>query len=482
MFNIFNKKKKNAEISTDNLNKEDKEKDFITTTVGISTTNKSISYNEEISKTFSKPYEYTGNRNLYDSAEAKRNAKINVFSNQLEVKDPNTNSTLVNTKLEAKATYGDDWQKHLAEADHITPIKKVFNKTKNNPWLTNDDIKNIANREENIQIVSRKFNNAKRSRTNKQFVTDDDYLEKLGIELSQQGKKNAISAEKRSEIVINRDIKATAFKNVMKTGHDAGKYAASNAATLSGTISAINNITAVIKGEKEVEAAIKDITVDTSKAVITGYSMGGGLNVISQSLSNSSSGFLRALSKSNIPGNIITSVAVTGDTIIKYMNNEISTEECILQLGEKGLNIATAGYSMAAGQALIPIPVIGAAVGALVGSVLTNGIYRNLISDLNIKKLEQQERERIIRECEILIEEEKRQREEFRRYIEEYFSEYKQCFSEALFSIKEGFDRGDPDSIILGANKITNKLGGKVNYNSVEEFKEFLVSDLTDIL
>ncbi len=272
------------------------------------------------------------------------------------------------------------------------------------------------------------------------------------------------------------------MKNAMKTGHNVGKDAASNAATLSGTISVINNIAAIIKGEKDVEEALKDITVDTSKAVITGYSMGSGLTIISHSLSNSSSGFLRALSNSNIPGNIITSVAVTGDTIIKYMNNEISTEECILQLGEKGLNIATAGYSMAVGQAFIPVPVIGAAVGALVGSVLTNGIYKNLISDLNTKKLEQQERERIIRECEILIEEEKRQREEFRRYIEEYFSEYKQCFSEALFSIKEGFDRGDADSIILGANKITNKLGGKVNYNSVDEFKEFLGSDSIDTL
>ena len=40
MFNIFNKKKKNVEIAPDSLNKEDKEKNFITSTVGISTTNK----------------------------------------------------------------------------------------------------------------------------------------------------------------------------------------------------------------------------------------------------------------------------------------------------------------------------------------------------------------------------------------------------------------------------------------------------------
>ena len=36
--------------------------------------------------------------------------------------------------------------------------------------------------------------------------------------------------------------------------------------------------------------------------------------------------------------------------------------------------------------------------------------------------------------------------------------------------------------MILGANKITKKLGGKVNYESVEEFKDFLNTDSIDIL
>lgn len=481
MFNLFKKKQKNIEVLSYN-NQEDKKTDFIKTSTFISTTNAVKTSNEQAKSFFSKPFEYTGNRKLYDSCVAKKSVKQNSFSNKSVVKDPYTNNTLLLTKTEAKIKYGDDWQKHLAEGDHITPIEKIFNETKNNPWLTNDDIKDIANSKENLQTVSREFNNAKRSRTNEQFVTDDSYLEKTGVLISEQGKQKAIRASRKSKIAIDKKIKMKSMKNAIETGHNAGKYAATSTGVTSMTISGIMNTIAVIKGEKKATDALKDVVVDTGKATATGYVMGGGLTMLSQTLSNSSSMFQNLLLKYNVPENIITSIAITGNTLIKYINNEISTQECILELGEKGLSIATTGYSMSVGQALIPIPIVGAAVGALFGSILVNGYCRNLINDLKIKELEHQERQRIMQECKILVEQEKRQRAEFQEYMDNYFSEYKQCFEDAFSYIKEGFVTGDADSIIFGANKITNKLGGKVHYNSVEEFKNFLDSDLVDIL
>lgn len=82
--------------------------------------------------------------------------------------------------------------------------------------------------------------------------------------------------------------------------------------------------------------------------------MSGGLTVVSHSLSNSSSEFIQGLIESNVPGKVITAVMVTGDTLAKWGNGEITTQECLIELGDKGLNMATMGYSMAVGQALIP--------------------------------------------------------------------------------------------------------------------------------
>lgn len=241
------------------------------------------------------------------------------------------------------------------------------------------------------------------------------------------------------------------------------------------------NITAVINGEKSAEDAIADTVVDSGKAAATGYIMGGGLTTISHMLSDSSSEFLRALSESNVPGKIITAVMVTGDTLKRYGNGEITTQECLIELGEKGLNFATTGYSMAVGQAIIPIPVIGAAVGALVGSVITSNYYNQLVSTLRKKDLEHQERLQIIAECKKVSDESRAYRAKLESYLESYFREYQNCFDEALSTIHTAFEIGDADGVIAGANQITRKLGGKVCYDNMSEFKNFLFDDTTDI-
>ncbi len=171
----------------------------------------------------------------------------------------------------------------------------------------------------------------------------------------------------------------------------------------------------------------------------------------------------------------------TGDIVKRYSNGEITTQECILELGERGLNVATAGYSMAAGQALIPIPVVGAAVGALVGSVLTSKYYNSLISDLRNRELEHQERLRIIAECKAIEKEANAFRRELQEKLDYYFYDYKNCFDEAISEIEIAFKTGNADGIIAGANKITEKLGGEIYYDNVKEFKNFLDNDEIDI-
>ena len=71
----------------------------------------------------------------------------------------------------------------------------------------------------------------------------------------------------------------------------------------------------------------------------------------------------------------------------------------------------------------------------------------------------------------------KKFKEELEGYLKSYFKEYQDCFDEALFDIKYSFQTGNADGVIAGANKITEKLGGKVQYNNVEEFINFLKDD-----
>lgn len=464
-------------------NKDEKdhqtERNAVTAAAGLSATYSAQESTAKAAETFRKPDTY--NRELYDNNSAKINAKKNAFANG-KVKDPYTGKSLVSSQDDAKLKYGDKWNEHAAEADHITPLEKIYNDNKNNPWLTNDNIKSIANSEENLEIVSRKINNAKRKRTNEQFFNDDEYLKSEGIKLSDEAKQRGIERGKEAQRINDRKERIATAKNIVHTGHEAGKAAAKSSGEMAGAMSFITNMVAIIKGEKNADEAIADTAKDTGKAVVTSYAMGNGLTTVSHTLSASNSEFLQALSKSNIPGKVITAVMMTGNTIKRFADGEITTNECILELGESGLNFATMGYSMAAGQALIPIPVVGAAVGALVGSVATSKVYHELIGKLQFKQLEHEERMRIIAECEAVAEQCREFRKELEEYLENYFSDYQHCFDSALDTIKSAFYSGDANGVIAGANQITLKLGGQVKYNTVDEFEQFLMDDTVDII
>lgn len=462
---------------------EDKEQgEHKTIASGFAATELARVSTQQAAEKFAKPKTYTGNRKLFDDSKAKIEAKTTLFKEGVTVKDPHTGDILCLTKKEARALYGEDWAKHLAESDHIFPLEKLVTEMLDKPWVTVEDIKTAANSPENMVVTSRKTNNAKRSRTNKEFVEDTEYRESKGVEFTEEGKKIALRDGEAAEKAVRQQLKDSSAKNIVKTGHDAGVAGAQSSGVTVGTMSGIMNMVAVIKGEKEADEAIADTVKDAGKAAVTGYAMSGGLTVASHSLSYSKSKFIQALAKSDIPGKVITSVMVVGDTLKRYGSGEITTQECLIELGDRGLNFATMSYSMAMGQALIPIPVVGGAIGALVGSALTSSYYHSLISDLQQREFEHQERMRIIAECRKTSEQTKAFRMELEAYLQEYFREYQDCFDTAISSMQFSFQTKDAEGIIAGANQITAKLGGQVHYETMEEFKTFFDSTAIDII
>ena len=428
---------------------------------------------------------------IYDDGSAHHAAMDRAFADGKTVRDPYTGAELVKKQRDAKMQFGEEWQNHAAEADHIDPLSQVAKRTSKNPFLTESDVREIGNADDNFQVLSRKLNQTSKTAgkggsTQQEWADDATRMDGVADSIEngetidtvrKRIKDTGKAAEKRND----RRAFQKGVKNAVGTAHEAGKAGATNAGVTAVTMSGIMNLVSVIKGEKSGEDAVTDTIKDGGKAAVTGYAMGGGLTVVSQSLSYSSSEFIQALAKNNVPGKVITAVMVTGDTLKKWGEGEITTQECLIQLGDKGLNMATMGYSMAVGQALIPIPIVGGAVGALVGSMLTSNLYNGLINDLQTKQLEHEERMRIIAECNAAAEQSRRFREELEEYLDAYFQEYRTCFNDALSSMQLAYEMGDADGVIAGANDITRKLGGKVNYETVEEFKSFLDDDSVDV-
>lgn len=433
-------------------------------------------------KTFAKPNNYTGNRTLYDSGAAKRQAKMDLFSGSTQVRDPYTGDILTMTKADAKAHYGADWTKHLAESDHIHPLERIHEAHKSDAFLTNDDIRKAANSPDNLEVTSRQLNNAKRSRTNEEFMNDSEYLERKGVDLSDEAKRKAASRGEEALAKIDSQLRNASLKNAVSTFHNAGLQGAQSSGAAALTMSGIMNAVAVIKGEKDAGEAVMDTLKAGGAGAATGYVMSGGLTVLSQRLSQSTSQLLQTVAKSNLPGQIVTAVMVAGNTLKRYASGEIDTAEFIVELGEKGTGFAAGSYGFMVGQALIPIPVVGGVVGSMVGYALSGALYGALTADVKGGKLAREERLRIERECEKAAAMLKEYRTKMEALISQYLTEHITAFHEAFDVMKSALMVGDADGFISGANMITKKLGGNVQFGNMQEFDGLMLGDQAFVL
>ena len=194
-------------------------------------------------------------------------------------------------------------------------------------------------------------------------------------------------------------------------------------------------------------------------------------------MKNSGSSLIRSIAKSNLPAQVVTVVLETGKTLCKFASGEIDGLECLEELGEKGTGMTTAAIFAGFGQAAIPIPFVGALAGSMIGYALSGALYNNLTTTLKEAKLAHEERIRIERECNEAIAAIKEFRAKIESLISNYLTEHITAFHTAFDVMKDALDTGDIDGFISGANMITKKLGGVVQFNNMREFDDFMASD-----
>ncbi len=334
---------------------------------------------------YSKPEKYTGNRHLYDSPSAKRNARAKAFANSETISDPYTGKTLFEKRLTARAYSNDDWASHTAEVDHKYSISNIFNENKNDSFLKNEDIKSVSNCEENLVVTSRRFNNAKRQTRNEEFVNNKNRLEKAGIELSEEGKAAAIKDGLEAEAIVNNRLKQAKINNIKATFNQAGLEGAKYSALSMLMISGPANVISVFKKEKTVKDAADSIILDTVKSAVSGYCFSGTLTVVSQFFSNTQSDMLKKVLSPEILGTSVTLTIETAKEIKAYKNGEKELPEVFIDLGEKGVVMIAGKYGAKLGASIIPNKLIGNAVGGALGSLLAGIFYRHIVNAIKME-------------------------------------------------------------------------------------------------
>ena len=263
-------------------------------------------------------------------------------------------------------------------------------------------------------------------------------------------------------------------KDIHILSHKAGLQGADAGAGIGGIISGLQNAVCVLRGQKRPSEALKDTALTTGKAAVGGYVTSYGSTAAIAVMRNASQSFVRTLSKTNLPTQVVSTAVTSADTIWQWMNGKITGTECLQEMGKNGFAISSSAAYATAGQLLIPIPVVGGLVGGMVGYSLASACYGELMAALKEAKLAREERIRIERECEEAIAAIRQYRQEINEIADRHLAEYRNTFDAAFVDMKMSMGIGDIDGFMAGANTITRKFGGETKFDSFEEFDRLM--------
>lgn len=334
-----------------------------------------------------------------------------------------------------------------------------------------------------------------------QQIADEqiDKLEKQ-VELAQKNGKTDIVNQKKAQIAklkkIKRNLrkskvsskeavfarnhpKLSTAKDIAKISHRAGVEAAKMGAAVGGTVSMVQNIVALYKGDIKPEQAVKNVAKDTACSTVVAYGTGFAGSALKGVMQNAGNATVRSLSKTNLPATIVTCSVTVGKSLKRYFNGEINGVECFQELGEQGTGMISSAMFATIGQTVIPIPVVGAMIGSMVGYTISSASYGLLLESLKEKELARKRRIAIEKECEEHIKLIRAYRKELEENIIQYLGKHMVLFNNAFEELKSSLNIGDVDGVIANANKVTSALGKEVQFNNFDEFDDLMNSDKT---
>ncbi|WRF78777.1 hypothetical protein FNE38_03855 [Helicobacter pylori] len=282
------------------------------------------------------------------------------------------------------------------------------------------------------------------------------------------------SATKGEAIEARLNPNLSTAKDVVSISHQAGINAAQTGALIGGVVSSITNFYECVANGKDPMKAIKHTAIATLK--------GGALSYVSTFASSSLGGLMQSsankviqsLGKGSAPAMIVGACVANATILGRYFSGKIDGTELLKQLGKANTTLVSSGAMAVAGQALIPIPVVGALVGGFVGAILSETFFNAFLKAREEAKLARQRRIEIERECHELIKLLEIYQNQFKEVFEQYFHGNVKFFNENFNNLERVLCAGDADLAIGVNNKIQERLGQKPLFNNTQEFSELM--------
>lgn len=267
---------------------------------------------------------------------------------------------------------------------------------------------------------------------------------------------------------------ATAL-DIARTSHGAGVEASKYGAAVGASISMLRNIFDCAQGKKEFSDVALSVATDTTQAAALGYVTGFAGSAIKGSLQQSTNTTLRVLSATNAPALAVNICISLGGSVKRYVTGEITESELLIEVGEKGSGMLSGAMMAALGQIVVPIPVVGAAIGGMIGYAMSSLFYQSALdaargAEVSAQMLERtQAIEKAARER-LAIEQ-----DQLDAFLANELPEL-QFKTQELGTLFDASATISADDISAAINEFAQLLGQKLQFQNMQEFEEFMHS------
>ncbi len=282
------------------------------------------------------------------------------------------------------------------------------------------------------------------------------------------------SITKKEAIEARLNPTLSTAKDMVSHSHQAGMNAAGVGALVSGVVSLITNLWECVTKGKDPKEALKHTAIATLKGGAYSYGVAFASSSLGGMMQNSANKVIQSLGKSSAPAMIVGACVANFTIFGRYFSGKIDELELCKQLGRTNTSLLSGGAMAVAGQALIPIPVVGVLIGGFVGAALSEAFF----NALNSKKVElaRQRRIEIEKECRESIRLLEAYQNQFNEVFERYFHETTKFFNQSFDELERALYAGDADLAIGVNNKIQEGLGQELLFDNKQECWDFITS------
>ena len=254
----------------------------------------------------------------------------------------------------------------------------------------------------------------------------------------------------------------------------AGVAGAAIGGSLQGVFSGLHQSVRLSRNETTATEAVVVTLKATASGAIRGGSVAAGSRVIA--ITASEVGVGKVLGDMG-PGAMANAVFEAGLSTHRFLQGEISHDQYRDELGGAALRATTATYCGMAGQMLIPVPVVGAAVGAITGYVAAAVLVESGVLGVGVNNIVAvaEERRRVVeRESAAAILQMRHCQQELDALEDDYRQGFRQTFAPLLEQIHAHQQAGRYDGSFSRLVRMGDALGRSLPWRTLEEFDAFM--------